>query len=280
MELSTLIIEKHVRAALEEDLGRGFDITTGYTIPAAEMASVQLNAREDCVIAGLIVALSAFSLMDAEMDITIHTQDGESVQKGDLVAEIEGPARSILMAERVALNFLSHMSGIATLTNAFVKEIEHTAAEICDTRKTLPGLRNLQKYAVAMGGGSNHRFGLDDAILIKDNHIAIAGGVDEVLTRASLQAGHMVKIEIEVDTLAQLEEVLEHGGAHVVMLDNFAIDDLKAAVALCDGQIVTEASGGITLESVKAIAETGVNFISTGQITNSVRATDFGLDSK
>lgn len=280
MELSPLFIEKYVRAALEEDLGRGFDVTSGTLIPAGEEAAVQIVAREDATLCGLIVALSAFSLIDSEFDLTIHAQDGDEIAKGDVIADITGSARSILTAERVALNFLSHLSGVATLTAAFVDQIADTGAEICDTRKTLPGLRSLQKYAVRTGGGSNHRFGLDDAILIKDNHIAVAGGVSQALGQASLLAGHMTKIEIEVDTLAQLEEVLEEGGAHVVMFDNFSIDDLNKAVPMCQGNITTEASGGITLNTVRAVAETGVDFISTGQITNSAPAIDFGLDMR
>ena len=283
--LNNLIIEKHVRAALEEDLGHGRDVTSEFLIPAGETARAALVSRETGVLAGLIVALSAFSLTDAGFDMVVHAQDGDSLTPGQVIAEIEGPARALLTAERVALNFMSHMSGIATLTSRFVAEIEGTGAEITDTRKTIPNLRPFQKYAVTLGGGCNHRFGLDDAILIKDNHIAIAGGIEQALTQARLLAGHMLKIEIEVDTLAQLEEVLAHGGADIVMLDNMNITTLKKAVNLTKGgrskstpSPVLEASGGVTLETVRKIAQTGVDYIAVGALTHSARALDIGLD--
>lgn len=278
--LNNLIIEKHVRAALEEDLGHGRDVTSEVLIPVSEQAKAALVAREDGVLCGLIVALSAFSLTAPDFDMVIHAQDGDEIKAGQTIAEIEGPARSLLTAERVALNFMSHMSGIATLTNKFVKEIESTGAEICDTRKTLPNLRPFQKYAVSTGGGSNHRFGLDDAILIKDNHIAIAGGISQALEQASLLAGHTLKIEIEVDTLQQLEEVLAVGHADIVMLDNMDLKTLKTAIDMVNGQIVTEASGGVTLDTVKKIAQTGVNYISIGALTHSAPSLDIGLDIK
>lgn len=276
--ISNLLVEKIVRAALEEDLGHGRDVTSELLIPASEMTKAQIVAREPGILAGLIVALSAFSLTDPDFDMVIEAQDGDALEAGQVIAEIEGPARSILTAERTALNFLSHLSGIATLTGKFVEEIKGTGAEICDTRKTLPGLRALQKYAVQVGGGSNHRFGLDDAILIKDNHIAIAGGISEALQQVSLLAGHMQKIEIEVDTIEQLEEVLESGQADIVMLDNFDPKTLKKAVDLCAGKIKTEASGGVALDTVRIIAETGVDYISAGTLTNSAPALDIGLD--
>lgn len=276
--ISNLLVEKIVRAALEEDLGHGRDVTSELLIPASEMTKAQIVAREPGILAGLIVALSAFSLTDPDFDMVIEAQDGDALEAGQVIAEIEGPARSILTAERTALNFLSHLSGIATLTGKFVEEIKGTGAEICDTRKTLPGLRALQKYAVQVGGGSNHRFGLDDAILIKDNHIAIAGGISEALQQVSLLAGHMQKIEIEVDTIEQLQEVLESGQADIVMLDNFDPKPLKKAVDLCAGKIKTEASGGVALDTVRIIAETGVDYISAGALTNSAPALDIGLD--
>ena len=276
--LSPIIIEDIVKTALKEDLGHGFDITSNLLIPASQSAKGILRAREDGVIAGLMVALSAFSLTDIDFDMSIMVQDGDQVKAGDTIAVIEGPARSLLTAERVALNFLSHMSGVATATSRYVAEVRDTGTEICDTRKTLPGLRLLQKYAVEVGGGANHRFGLDDAILIKDNHIAVAGGIDAALDQAYMLASHMKKIEIEVDTLDQLAEVLENGKADIVMLDNFDLKDLKKAVSMCEGRIVTEASGGITLENVKKIAETGVNYISIGALTHSVKALDIALD--
>ncbi|MCB1531830.1 MAG: carboxylating nicotinate-nucleotide diphosphorylase [Alphaproteobacteria bacterium] len=272
------MIEKHVRAALEEDLGGGHDITSNTLIPEDARAKAALVARESGVLAGLMVALSAFSLMSHEFDMIVHAQDGDSLKAGQVIAEIEGPARALLSAERVALNFLTHMSGIASMTSRFVQEIEDTDTDICDTRKTLPGLRAFQKYAVSVGGGSNHRFGLYDAILIKDNHIAVAGSIAAALDQAKLMAGHTVKIEIEVDTLGQLKEVLESGKADIVMLDNMNIETLKEAVALVDGQIVTEASGGVTQETVRALAQTGVNYISVGALTHSAPSLDIGLD--
>ncbi|MEM7679710.1 MAG: carboxylating nicotinate-nucleotide diphosphorylase [Pseudomonadota bacterium] len=276
--LNSLTIEKYVRAALEEDLGHGRDVTSEVTVPEGASAKATLVAREEGVLAGMIVALSAFSLIDGGLDMIVHGSDGDPITPGFEIAHIAGSARSLLMAERVALNFLSHMSGVATLTNRFVQEIEGTAAEICDTRKTLPGLRTFQKYAVNMGGGSNHRLGLDDAILIKDNHIAIAGDIRQVLDQARLIAGHTVKIEIEVDTIEQLEAVLESGNADIVMLDNMDFKTLKSAVDMAKGKLITEASGGVTLETVREIAETGVDYISVGALTHSVKALDIALD--
>lgn len=278
MHLSNLHIEKVVRAALEEDLGHGRDITSECLIPLSEQATGTLVAREDGILCGLMLALSAFSLTDIDFDMTVHKQDGDELQAGDVIAEITGPARALLTAERVALNFLTHLSGISTLTNTYVKTIEGTGAEICDTRKTIPGLRMFQKYAVSIGGGANHRFGLDDAILIKDNHIAIAGGISQSLDQAHMLAGHMVKIEIEVDTLEQLEEVLENGKANVVMLDNMKPDMLKKAVEMVDGSMAIEASGGVNLNTVRAIAETGVHYISVGALTHSAPSLDIALD--
>ncbi|MCB1563445.1 MAG: carboxylating nicotinate-nucleotide diphosphorylase [Alphaproteobacteria bacterium] len=278
--LSHTVIETIVRAALEEDLGAtGFDATSEFVIPAQAQGQALLRARQSGVLAGLIPALTAFSLIDGDMDMTIHAQDGDTLEAGQAIATIEGPARALLTAERTALNLLTHMSGIASLTARYVEEIKGTGATICDTRKTLPGLRTLQKYAVRMGGGSNHRFGLGDAILIKDNHIALAGGsIGEALDRAGLLAGHTLKIEIEVDTLEQLEDVLEHGGADIVMLDNMDVKTLVKAVKLVDGRMTTEASGGVSLDTVRAIAETGVDYISAGSLTHSAPALDIGLD--
>lgn len=276
--LSPIIIEDVVKAALKEDLGHGFDITSNVLIPAGAAARGVLRAREDGVLAGLIVALSTFSLTDIDFDMTVMSEDGAPIKKGDVIAEIIGPARSLLTAERVALNFMSHMSGVASLTAKYVAEVKDTGTEICDTRKTIPGLRLFQKYSVEMGGGANHRFGLDDAILIKDNHIAVAGGISEALDQAHLLAGHTKKIEIEVDNMAQLVDVLENGKADIVMLDNFEIKELKKAIEIAKGHIVTEASGGITLKTVKAVAETGVDYISVGALTHSAPALDIALD--
>ena len=278
--LSPLIIEDIVKAALKEDLGHGFDITSNLLIPAGAQAKGVLKARQDGRLAGIIVALSTFSLSDIDFDMSVMAEDGDDLKSGDVIAEIIGPARSLLTAERVALNFLSHMSGVASLTAQYVEQVKDTGCEICDTRKTLPGLRLFQKYAVEIGGGANHRFGLDDAILIKDNHIAVAGGVSQALDQAHMLAGHTRKIEIEVDTLDQLEEVLANGKADIVMLDNFGLKDLKKGVEMAKGQITTEASGGVSLETVGKIAETGVDYISIGALTHSAPAMDIALDIK
>ena len=278
MHLSNLHIEKAVRKALEEDLGHGRDVTSECLIPLSAQATGVLRAREDGILAGLMLALSAFSLTDIDFDMTIEKQDGDALKADDIIATITGPARSLMTAERVALNFLTHLSGIATLTHKFVEEIKGTGCEICDTRKTLPGLRMFQKYAVSVGGGSNHRLGLDDAILIKDNHIAIAGGISEALDQAYMLAGHTLKIEIEVDTLEQLQEVLDNGKANIVMLDNMDNDTLKKGVDMVNRQMSVEASGGVNLNTVKAIAKTGVDYISVGALTHSAPSLDIGLD--
>ena len=273
-----IIIENIVRAALLEDLGHGQDITTRCTILGDEECKSVLRARDEGVLAGLDAALSAFTLTDPAFDIEILAKDGQVIKAGQDIAIITGSARATLIAERTALNLLIHMSGIATLTRKYVELAQGTSAKICDTRKTLANLRAFQKYAVRMGGGHNHRFGLDDAILIKDNHIAIAGGVDIALNNAKANAGHTVKIEIEVDNLQQLEQVLTHGTADIVMLDNFTVNDLKTAITMIDGRLITEASGNVNLSTVRAIAETGVDYISIGALTHSAPAFDIGLD--
>ena len=278
MALSPLLIEDAVKAALKEDLGHGFDITSNVLIPAGAEAKGVLRAREDGRLAGLIVALSTFSLTDIDFDMTVMAEDGADIKAGDVIAEIIGPARSLLTAERVALNYMSHMSGVATLTAKYVAEVKDTGCEICDTRKTLPGLRLFQKYAVELGGGSNHRFGLDDAILIKDNHIAVAGGIDAALTQAHMLAGHTKKIEIEVDTLEQCEEVLANGNADIIMFDNMDNKTLKKGVEMVGNSMTTEASGGVSLKTVRGIAETGVDYISVGALTHSATCLDIGLD--
>ncbi len=278
MQLPSILIEDLVRAALKEDFGHGLDITSQSIIPHDTQTRAVFRAREEGVLAGMILAFSAFMHVDPEFEFEVFANDGDVLESGQDIAVVNGPAASLLMAERVALNFMTHMSGIATLTRRYVLAVQGTNAKICDTRKTLPGLRAVQKYAVRAGGGFNHRFGLDDAVLIKDNHIAVAGGVENALNMARDNTGHMVKIEIEVDTLAQLEEVLKHGGADVVMMDNFDIDDLKKAVNMADGKIVTEASGGVNLNTVKEIAETGVDYISIGALTHSAMNFDIGLD--
>jgi len=276
--LSPLEIEAAVTHALAEDLGRAGDITSIATIPEDLQGRAELVAREAGVMSGLPIVAAAFRRLSPEIDIASRARDGAPVQRGTKLMTISGNARAILGAERVALNFLGHLSGIATATAAFVARISHTRARIICTRKTTPGLRALEKYAVRCGGGYNHRFGLDDAILIKDNHIAVAGGIEAVLRRARKAAGHLVKIEIEVDSLDQLKEVLDVGLADVVLIDNFELESMRKAVAMAAGRLVVEASGGITLASAAAIAETGVDYLSSGALTHSVQNLDVGLD--
>lgn len=276
--ISALVLEDIVRAALKEDLGHRHDITTECVVPLDKDARAVINSRVDGRLAGVVVGLAAFTLTDPDCEIEVLKMDGEDVKAGEDIAIITGSARSILTAERTALNFIQHLSGVATLTRSYVNAIEDTGAKIADTRKTIPGLRSLQKQAVRLGGGMNHRFGLDDAILIKDNHIALAGGIYPALQMARENAGLMVKIEIEVDSIAQLEDVLEHGGADIIMLDNFNTADMAKAVKLINGRAVIEASGGVNLKTVKAIAETGVHIISVGALTHSAPALDIGLD--
>jgi nicotinate-nucleotide pyrophosphorylase (carboxylating) len=275
--LPALIIEPIVRHALLEDLGRAGDITSEATIPADRRARVIAVARQTGTIAGLTAGLMAFSIFDPSLAVATHAADGDRVQKGARLAVIEGRARSILSAERVALNLLGQLSGVATATARFVDAIKGTRARIVCTRKTTPGLRALEKFAVRCGGGANHRFGLDDGILIKDNHIGVAGGVRVAIEAARRHAGHMVRIECEVDSLAQLEEALA-AGVNAVLLDNMTPETLREAVRIAAGRATLEASGGVTLETVRAIAEAGVDLISTGWITHSAPALDVALD--
>jgi len=276
--LSPLAIEEVVARALEEDLGRAGDVTSIATIPDGTRGTAVMVARKPGVIAGLPMAAAAFRMLDPAVEIKGHVRDGVAVASKAALMTIAGDARALLGAERVALNFVGHLSGIATAASEFVRRIAHTRARVCCTRKTTPGLRALQKYAVRCGGGFNHRFGLDDAILIKDNHIAVAGGVRAVLERARAVAGHLVKIEIEVDTLEQLQTVLDVGLADVALLDNMDPATMKKAVAMVAGRLVIEASGGITLDSARAIAESGVDYLSSGAITHSSPNLDVGLD--
>jgi nicotinate-nucleotide pyrophosphorylase (carboxylating) len=277
MTLPHLLIEQAVRAALLEDLGRAGDITTDAVIPLTAQARVALVARDPGTIAGLDFAKTAFALIDPGITFETKIPDASRVAPGDIIATITGPARGILTAERVALNFLGPLCGIATATRAIADSIAHTRARITCTRKTTPGLRFAQKYAVRCGGGANHRFGLDDAILIKDNHIAIAGGIAQALRAAKAAAGHLVKIEIEVDTLAQLAEALEFN-PDAVLLDNMTAATLIEAVRMVAGRATTEASGRITPETAPAIAESGVDLISAGWLTHSAKILDIGLD--
>ena len=266
-----------VEAALREDLGRAGDQTTDAVIPADATATAAVVAREAGTIAGLGIACSAFGLLDDRVQVDILVADGTAVEAGTVVAAIRGPARAILSAERVALNLLGRLSGIATLTARITSAVEGTGAAIACTRKTTPGLRLLEKYAVRAGGGVNHRFGLDDAVLIKDNHVAVAGGVAAAVAAARRSVGHLVKIEIEVGTLDQLAEALE-AGADAVLLDNMGPDDLCRAVEMNSGRVPLEASGGITPGNVREIAETGVDVISMGWLTHSVESLDVALD--
>ncbi len=277
--LSPLAIDQAVRRARDEDLGRAGDITSIATIPEATHAGATLIARQaGVVIAGLPLAVAVFQKLSPDIAIQAHYRDGGTVAAGVHVLTISGPARAVLTAERTALNFVGRLSGVATLTADYVRHTIGTRLRVCCTRKTTPGLRALEKYAVRCGGGFNHRFGLDDAILIKDNHIAVAGGIRPVLARARANVGHLVKIEIEVDTLSQLREVLDTGLADVVLLDNMDIADLTEAVKLTDGRVVLEASGGVTLESIAKIAATGVDYVSSGALTHSAPNFDVALD--
>lgn len=266
-----------VERALAEDLGRAGDRTSDAVIPEAAVASGRIVARRAGRIAGLPVALAVFARLDSRLEVRLHAADGDAVAAGTLLAEVSGPARPLLAGERVCLNLLGRLSGIATATRAFVDAVAGSRASIVDTRKTTPGLRALEKYAVRCGGGRNHRFGLDDAILIKDNHVAVAGGAGEAVRRARAASGHLVAVEVEITRVDQLEEVIE-AGADVVMLDNFGLAALREAVALAAGRVPLEASGGVTLETVGAIAATGVDLISVGWITHSAPALDVALD--
>jgi len=271
------VIERAVAEAIAEDLGGVGDLTTNATIPAAARATAEFRTRTPGVVAGLTVAAAAFRALDPDVRFEARVADGDACAAAATVAIVDGSARAILTAERVALNFMGRMSGIATLTYAYVAAVAGTRATIVDTRKTTPGLRAFEKYAVRCGGGHNHRFGLHDAVLIKDNHIVAAGGIEAAIRCARAHAGHMVKIEVEVDTLAQLEAALSHP-IDAVLLDNMTPAELQAAVAMVAGRVLTEASGGVNLGTVRAIAETGVDLISVGALTHSAPVLDLGLD--
>ena len=275
--LPALMVEDAVRAALLEDWGRAGDITAQATLSQETGARAVIAARQPGRLSGIDLAAAAFRLSDPAIGVEILARDGDRLAPGDVVMRVSGPARGMLSAERVALNYLGHLSGIATATAAFADRVAHTKARIVCTRKTTPGLRAFEKYAVRCGGGANHRFGLDDAILIKDNHIAVAGGVRAAIEASRRFAGHLVRVEIEVDTLEQLREALD-AKPDVIMLDNMQPDRLREAVAIADGRVVLEASGGVNLETVAAIAETGVDLISVGWITHSAPVLDLGLD--
>lgn len=269
--------EAIVKLALNEDLGRAGDVTSEATLPPEREYTYQLNTREPGVLAGLDPALLALEMVDPDIKCELSKGDGDVLATSDLVAVITGRARSILTAERTVLNFLGRLSGVASLTARYVAEVAHTKAKIVCTRKTTPGLRALEKQAIRLGGGVNHRFGLDDAILIKDNHIAAAGSITEALEKAQAKAAHLMAIEIEVDTLEQLDAIIPLK-PDVVLLDNMPTTMLKEAVTRVNGAFKTEASGGVNLQTVKAIAETGVDAISVGALTHSATVLDLGLD--
>ncbi|WP_218689544.1 carboxylating nicotinate-nucleotide diphosphorylase [Psychrobacter sp. BF1] len=275
--LDTVLLESLVRLALIEDLGRRGDVTSQATIPAQKQAQLQIRARQAGVICGMDLARLAFALIDGQIEFIAAVSDGERVAADSVLATVRGNARHLLTAERTALNFLTHLSGIASATQHIVDSVADYPAQITCTRKTIPGLRIVQKYAVRCGGGRNHRLGLDDAILIKDNHIAIAGDITTAIEQAKQFAGHLIPIEVEVDTLAQLKLALD-AEVSLVLLDNMPADVLQQAVALCKGRAKTEASGGITPETVQIVAKTGVDFIAMGYLTHSTTALDIGLD--
>ncbi|KQV43439.1 MULTISPECIES: carboxylating nicotinate-nucleotide diphosphorylase [unclassified Rhizobium] len=290
-ELPALMVEDRVRQALLEDLGRAGDITTYATIAPNKTATAEMASREEGVIAGLELARTAFRLVDPTIRFEALVTDGDRVSPGTAIARVSGPARGLLSAERVGLNFLMHLSGVASYTATFAAEIAHTRARVCCTRKTIPGLRGLEKYAVRLGGGSNHRYGLDDAVLIKDNHIAVAGGVASAVEAARAYCGHLVKIEIEVDGLGQMREALT-ASPDVILLDNMGPELLREAVAINAAhwsldenayaadprRTQLEASGNVNIKTIRAIAEAGVDYISTSKITMAAPTLDIGLD--
>ena len=276
-ELTDIRTRDLIEQAYREDLGDAGDITTLATIPADAVVTARLNAREDGVACGIDLAEHCFAFVDDSLEITCLKADGDRIRPGDCLMEIRGLARSILTAERVALNFAGRLSGIATLTAAYVAAVSHTGARICCTRKTTPGLRALEKFAVRCGGGMNHRFGLYDAVLIKDNHIAACGGIGPAIDRAREKVGHMVKIEVEIDRLQDLDEALAHQ-PDIIMLDNMDNGELRQGVAKIDGRAKVEASGSVALDRVASIAETGVDLISVGRLTHSAPNFDLGLD--
>ncbi len=276
--LPDLLIEPVVRMALAEDLGRAGDVTAQACIPEGARMRAVFAARKAGVLAGIDCVRLAVLAMDPDASVELKLRDGDAFEAGAVLAEVEADARAFLAAERTALNLLGRLCGIATVTRAYVEAVAGTKARIADTRKTTPGLRALEKHAVLCGGGVNHRFGLDDAILIKDNHVAVCGGVGEAVRRARAVVGHLMKVEIEVDSLDQLDEALV-AGPDVIMLDNFTLPMLREAVARTAGRITLEASGGVNLETVRGIAETGVDVISVGALTHSAPALDVGLDA-
>lgn len=276
MRMDIQEIDRIVTTALMEDLGKG-DITSNLTIPASAQASFVMVNREPVVVCGVEIVARVFHYVDQTVQLSFPRQDGDKVIKGTTLVSGKGNARSILAAERVALNIMQRMCGIATLTSQYVEAVKGTRAKILDTRKTTPGLRELEKYAVRIGGGYNHRFRLDDGVLIKDNHISIAGGVMKAVALAKAGTPSLTKIEVECDTLAQVKEALA-AEADVIMLDNMSVDEIHQAVSMVNDKILLEVSGNVSLETVKELAATGVNYISVGKLTHSVKSADIGLD--
>ena len=276
-QLHPLQYEELIKNEIRTDIGYAGDITTSFFVPADRNVSSSITSRQEGVLAGIDIALFAFRVVSSEIVFEKHLEDGSPVKAGDRVATVSGPARAILTAERTALNVLTHLCGIATMTNRMVKAVEGTRARITDTRKTLPGLRALQKYAVRCGGGVNHRFGLDGAVMIKDNHLAGFASWEEGVLALKKKLGHTVKVEVEVDTLEQLKRLIGLP-VDIVLLDNMTPDQLREAVQLVDRRMITEASGNVSLETVRGIAEAGVDIISSGALTHSVQALDLGLD--
>lgn len=277
-KLPDVMIEPHVRSALLEDLGRGGDRTSSILVSDDIMWGAELIARQAGVVCGLACARLAFTLTDRNIRFVPQVMDCDYVQPGTVLASVSGPARSLLTAERTALNFMSHMSGVASLTKLYVDRVADTKAYITCTRKTTPNLRWAEKYAVSCGGGRNHRMGLDDAVMIKDNHVAVVGDLAKAVYAVRAEIGHTTKVEVEVDTLEQLRVVLDLP-VDIVMLDNMTVAQLEEAISLVNGRMIVEASGGITLETVAAVAQTGVDYISVGQLTHSAPAFDIGLDA-
>lgn len=275
--LPSTVVEEAVTAALAEDLGRSGDVTTDATVPADAVASARLVARQAGVVAGLGIVERVFERVDPGIQLEIKAADGDPVEPGSVLAEVRGPARGILIAERTALNFLGHLSGIATATSRLVELVAPYGTKVVDTRKTTPGLRALEKYAVRAGGGANHRFGLDDGVLIKDNHLAVAGSIARAVAAARTSVGHLRKVEVEVENLEQVEEAVA-AGADIILLDNMDNEQLREAVKLIDGRAVAEASGGIGLDNAAEIAATGVDLIAVGSITHSAPQLDVALD--
>jgi len=275
--IDPLVVEEIIDRALAEDIGF-CDLTSELVIPAEARAELALNARQDIVVAGLDVAARVFRRRVPECRVELRVRDGERVRAGAAMGRVEGPARGLLAVERTALNFLQHLSGIATLTAQYAERVAGTRAVLIDTRKTIPGLRALEKHAAHLGGARNHRLRLDDGVLIKDNHISVCGSLTAAVERARAGAPVLTKIEVECDTLEQVREAIE-AGADMILLDNMGLEDMRQAVALSGGRIPLEASGGVRLENIRAIAETGVDFISVGRITQSAPAVDIGLDA-